>query len=89
MQTTKTFLDLSSSDTAKFLSLYNAYKSADKQEDRAKTSWTFLCFVYKHLGSDLLAYFIDTMFDGDDVKKTIASMIKLRAIVQPSLFSKD
>jgi hypothetical protein len=85
MQTTKTFLDLSIDEKMEFFNLHNAYKSADKQEDRAKTSWKFLCFVYKHLGSDLLDYFIGTMYDGDDAKRIIASMIKMRAFIQPNL----
>jgi hypothetical protein len=85
MQNTKTFLDLSIEEKTEFFNLYNAYKSADKQKDRAKTSWKFLCFVYKHLGSDILEYFIGTMYDGDDAKRSIASMIKLRAFLQPTL----
>jgi hypothetical protein len=79
MSMPKTFLDLSIDDKTQFLTLYNAFKSSDKQDDRAKTSWTFLCFVYKHLGSDMLSYFTDQMFDGDDAKRVIISMVRRTA----------
>ena len=85
MNTPKTFLDLSTEEKCEFFNLHNAFKNADIQADRAKTSWKFLCFVYKHLGTDMLSYFVDTMFDGDDPKKLIVSMVKMRAIIQPNL----
>ena len=78
-------LGLSTEHQSEFFSLYNAFKSADKQDDRAKTSWKFLCFVNKHLGSDMLTFFVDNMFEGDDAKKLIVSMIKLRSLIQPHL----
>jgi hypothetical protein len=81
----KSICELSYDEKMEFFNLHNAYKAADKQEDRAKTSWRFLCFVYKHLGSDMLEFFIDTQYDGDDVKRTIAAMIKMRALIQPNL----
>ena len=85
MNTPKTFLDLSTEEKTEFFNLHNAFKNADSQEDRAKTSWKFLCFVYKHLGTDMLSYFVDTMFDGDDPKKLIVRMVKMKAFIQPNL----
>jgi len=78
-------LDLPKSDLEEFYRLHNAFKAADG-DDRAKTSWKFLCFVYKHLGDEMLTYFIDKMFDDDgDARRTIAPMIRMRAFLQPHL----
>jgi hypothetical protein len=84
----KSIVDLSPADLAEFYSLYNAFKAADEQDHRAKASWKFLCFVYKHLGDELLTYFVDNLFKGEhdcDAKRTIASMIRMRAFIQPHL----
>ncbi len=81
----KTFLDLSVDKKAEFLTLYNDYKSAHKQDDRAKKAWVFLCFVYKHLGNEMLTYFTENIFDSKDVASSISGMIQLRSIIQPRL----
>jgi hypothetical protein len=83
---TKTVLELSLDEKMEFFSLHNAFKSADTDTERARTSWKFLCFVYKHLGNTMLEYFIDAMFvDNDDMKRITATMIRARAIIQPHL----
>jgi hypothetical protein len=81
----KAIIDLSIDEKTEFFTLYKDYQSADKQDDRAKKSWLFLCFVYKHLGNTMLTYFIDKMFDGEDAKATIATMIRVRSFIQPHL----
>jgi hypothetical protein len=82
----KAVIDLSREDMTRFFTLHNAYNAADKPEDIAKTSWAFLCFVSKHLGEDMLSYFVDKMYVGDDAKRTIKSLVKMRKILQPHLF---
>ncbi len=85
MTSPKAVVDLSAKDMAEFFSLHNAYKSADKQDERARTSWKFLRFVNKHLSIDLLNFFVDNMFEGDDMKKTIVRMIQFSEFMQPNL----
>jgi hypothetical protein len=89
MASTKSFLNLSIEKKTQFYTLYNAFKAADKQDDRAKTSWKFLCFVYKYLGEDMLGYFVEDFFNNEIAKETIICMIRARAIVQPQHFEKD
>jgi hypothetical protein len=85
MASAKAVIDLSIEDRTQFFTLHNAYKSADEHNERVRASWKFLCFVNKHLGSDVLTFFVDSMFDGDDAKKIIVRMIKMRALIQPNL----
>lgn len=83
--TNKRVIDLSRDKMSQFYSLHNAFKSAEKQDARAKASWAFLCFTYKHLGNDMLTYFTEEMFEGSDVQKTVAAMVRMKHLTQPNL----
>jgi hypothetical protein len=80
----KTFLELSLEEKTQFLTLYNAFKSSVEQNDRAKTSWSFLCFVYTHLGSEMLSYFTNQMFE-EKMANTVSLMVRCKALIQPTL----
>ena len=82
----KSVCELSPEELMEFFALHNAFKAEEKESERAKASWKFLCFVYTRLGEDMLNYFVNDMFDNKgDSKQIIMTLVKAKALLRPVL----
>lgn len=81
-------LDLPQEVAMRFFTLHNEFENADTHDKRTKASWAFFCFVYKHLGEEMLTFFTEQYFK-KEMAKSVALMVKTRAFLQPNLFEKD
>lgn len=85
-QVNKRVIDLPQEEMMQFFTLYNEYKNAEKQEKRAKASWVFLQFVYKHLGDEMLTYFTNEMYVSE-MAETVKVMVRASLLLQPHFTS--